>query len=209
VGRSLSLSFLLVARSLLLPSLNSKAQADATSFVIFVSCFRCSLYSSFLQVNRPTLCKNIIRAIGSSSNPQPFETYPIGHRVTWRYYMGMLAFLEEDYSKVSSILYTTKRREAKNESASSFFPRRRLFSNLTFPLPSFSLSGRRSPPLRLPQLPPLSHTKPLPNPPLPPPPPSPPGQTPLPSTPRSLSPTSSAVHSVHSGHQGGGSEGLR
>lgn len=55
------------------------------------------------QVNRPTLCKNIIRAIGSSSNPQPFETYPIGHRVTWRYYMGMLAFLEEDYSKVSHV----------------------------------------------------------------------------------------------------------
>lgn len=52
------------------------------------------------QVNRPTLCKNIIRAIGSSANPQPFDNYPIGHRVTWKYYMGMLAFLEEDYTKV-------------------------------------------------------------------------------------------------------------
>ncbi|KAL7417868.1 hypothetical protein BDY24DRAFT_411003 [Mrakia frigida] len=58
----------------------------------------------YFKVNRPTLCKNIIRAIGSSSNPQPFETYPIGHRVTWRYYMGMLAFLEEDYSKAEDHL---------------------------------------------------------------------------------------------------------
>ena len=60
------------------------------------------LVCSYSQVNRPTLCKNIIRAIGSSSNPQPFDAYPIGHRVTWRYYMGMLSFLEEDYPKVRS-----------------------------------------------------------------------------------------------------------
>jgi hypothetical protein len=71
----------------------------------------------YLQVNRINLCKNVIRAIDANKDDiPPITAYPISAqvsttyvpkdllmlpcKVTYRYYMGVLAFLQEDYKKV-------------------------------------------------------------------------------------------------------------
>ena len=49
-----------------------------------------------------SLSKNVVRSIEAQSDLPPFELYPKAHRVTYRYYTGVLAFLQEDYTKVGA-----------------------------------------------------------------------------------------------------------
>ena len=54
-----------------------------------------------LQLNRIGLSKSILRAIeaGSKDLP-PIESFPKSHIVTFKYYLGVILFLEEDYIRV-------------------------------------------------------------------------------------------------------------
>lgn len=52
------------------------------------------------QLKAISLSKNVVRSIEAQSDLPPFELYPKAHRVTYRYYTGVLAFLQEDYTKV-------------------------------------------------------------------------------------------------------------
>ena len=47
-----------------------------------------------------TLCKNLIKSIGAQADMPAWELYPKAHRVTYMYYNGVIAFLQEDYSRV-------------------------------------------------------------------------------------------------------------
>ncbi|MCO5555823.1 hypothetical protein L7F22_009368 [Adiantum nelumboides] len=49
------------------------------------------------------LCRNILRAIGAADLPD-FERFPRAQRVTFKYYVGVLAFLNEDYSNAETDL---------------------------------------------------------------------------------------------------------
>jgi COP9 signalosome complex subunit 12 len=53
------------------------------------------------QLNSISLSKNILRAIqASKADLPPMEAFPKSHIVTFKYYVGVTLFLEEDYEKV-------------------------------------------------------------------------------------------------------------
>jgi len=54
---------------------------------------------SYFRVKRISLSKNILRALDANADLPPLSAYPRSHQVTYRYYLGMLSFLNEEYSK--------------------------------------------------------------------------------------------------------------
>lgn len=53
----------------------------------------------YFRVKRISLSKNVLRALEANSDIPPLSAYPRSHQVTFRYYLGMLSFLNEDYGK--------------------------------------------------------------------------------------------------------------
>ncbi|RDB19790.1 Protein CSN12 [Hypsizygus marmoreus] len=53
----------------------------------------------YFRVKRISLAKNVLRALDANSDIPPLELYPRSHQVTYRYYLGMLSFLNEEYAK--------------------------------------------------------------------------------------------------------------
>ncbi|KAI0092410.1 hypothetical protein BDY19DRAFT_883602 [Irpex rosettiformis] len=60
------------------------------------------IMKSYFRVKRISLSKNILRAINANPDIPPLTAYPRSHQVIYRYYVGMLEFLNEDFVKVSS-----------------------------------------------------------------------------------------------------------
>ncbi|KAH9844364.1 uncharacterized protein C8Q71DRAFT_696573 [Rhodofomes roseus] len=58
----------------------------------------------YFRVKRISLSKNILRAIDANPDIPPLSTYPRSHQVTYRYYLGMLSFLNEDFAKAEQEL---------------------------------------------------------------------------------------------------------
>ncbi|WFD22851.1 COP9 signalosome (CSN) subunit [Malassezia equina] len=56
------------------------------------------VFRTYFQLSSISLCKNILRALGAGDLP-PLEAFPKAHVVTFHYYVGRLALLEEDYGK--------------------------------------------------------------------------------------------------------------
>jgi hypothetical protein len=61
---------------------------------------KCPRLTHATQLKAVSLSKNVVRSIEAQSDLPPFHLYPKAHRVTYRYYTGVLAFLQEDYTKV-------------------------------------------------------------------------------------------------------------
>ncbi|KAI9868206.1 MAG: PCI domain-containing protein 2 [Trichoglossum hirsutum] len=58
------------------------------------------LFKTYFKLNSIGLSKNILRALeASSSDMPPLEAFPKSHIVTFKYYVGVIWFLEEDYVK--------------------------------------------------------------------------------------------------------------
>ncbi|KAF5363596.1 hypothetical protein D9756_000305 [Leucocoprinus leucothites] len=57
----------------------------------------------YFRVKRISLAKNILRALQANDIP-PLSAYPRSHQVTYRYYIGMLSFLNEDFVKAEEEL---------------------------------------------------------------------------------------------------------
>lgn len=57
----------------------------------------CPFYRK-LQLDTLGLCKNIVRGIQNQTDLPPLSSYPRAHQVTYRYYLGVFAFLNEKYS---------------------------------------------------------------------------------------------------------------
>ncbi|EKM79970.1 hypothetical protein AGABI1DRAFT_120015 [Agaricus bisporus var. burnettii JB137-S8] len=57
----------------------------------------------YFRVKRISLAKNILRALHANDIP-PLTSYPRSHQVTYRYYIGMLNFLNEDFEKAEEEL---------------------------------------------------------------------------------------------------------
>ena len=49
------------------------------------------------QLETLGLCKNIVRGIASQTDLPPLSSFPMAHQVTYRYYLGIFAFLNERY----------------------------------------------------------------------------------------------------------------
>ncbi|KAI9467114.1 hypothetical protein BJY52DRAFT_1111063 [Lactarius psammicola] len=54
---------------------------------------------SYFRIRRISLSKNVLRALEANQDIPPLPEYPRAHQVTYRYYLGMLSFLNEDYTK--------------------------------------------------------------------------------------------------------------
>ncbi|KAG8755526.1 COP9 signalosome (CSN) subunit [Serendipita sp. 396] len=54
----------------------------------------------YFKVNRTNLSKNVIRAIEANSDIPSLEQFEMTDQVTYRYYQGLLALLDENYSRV-------------------------------------------------------------------------------------------------------------
>ncbi|KAJ7461973.1 hypothetical protein FB451DRAFT_1267390 [Mycena latifolia] len=59
---------------------------------------------SYFKVKRISLTKNIIKVLENTSDIPALELYPRSHQVTYRYYLGMLSFLNEEYVKAEQEL---------------------------------------------------------------------------------------------------------
>ncbi|MBW0467081.1 hypothetical protein O181_006796 [Austropuccinia psidii MF-1] len=54
------------------------------------------LFKIYFQLKSTALCKNVTRGVENAGLLDGFNI-PISHRVTYRYYMGVLSFLQEEY----------------------------------------------------------------------------------------------------------------
>ncbi|KAK0444457.1 hypothetical protein EV421DRAFT_1709267 [Armillaria borealis] len=66
---------------------------------LILKCYFRASHFLLIQVKRISLSKSILRALEANSDIPPLHMYPRSHQVTYRYYIGMLSFLNEDYAK--------------------------------------------------------------------------------------------------------------
>ncbi|KZS97802.1 hypothetical protein SISNIDRAFT_477193 [Sistotremastrum niveocremeum HHB9708] len=59
---------------------------------------------SYFKVQRTSLSRNVIRALKANNDIPPLTEYPRAHQVTYKYYLGMLSFLNEDYEQAEQEL---------------------------------------------------------------------------------------------------------
>ncbi len=59
------------------------------------------LFKTDFKLNKASLSKNILKAVSAGRGDMPpLEAFPKAQQVTFKYYEGVLEFLEEDYVKV-------------------------------------------------------------------------------------------------------------
>lgn len=59
------------------------------------------LFKTYFKLNSISLSKNILKALQASKGDMPeLELFPKSHQVTFKYYVGVIQFLEEDYKQV-------------------------------------------------------------------------------------------------------------
>lgn len=75
------------------------------------------VFRTYFQLHSISLCKNILRALGAGDLP-PLEAFPKAHVVTFRYYVGRLALLEEDYGRVRARDLPRRKRSCRRRSRS-------------------------------------------------------------------------------------------
>ncbi|KAF1946812.1 hypothetical protein EJ02DRAFT_450172 [Clathrospora elynae] len=69
-----------------------------------VYCIANLQFKTYFKLKAISLSKNVVRSIEAQPDLPSFELYPRAHRVTYRYYTGVLAFLQEDYAKAEQSL---------------------------------------------------------------------------------------------------------
>lgn len=52
------------------------------------------------QLNATSLSKNLLRTLAAQTDMPPLEAFPKSHQVTFKYYAGVIHFVDEDYVKV-------------------------------------------------------------------------------------------------------------
>ena len=63
------------------------------------------LFKTYFKLNSIGLSKNILRALSASRTDMPaLEAFPRSHIVTFKYYVGVIQFLEEDYAQAEENL---------------------------------------------------------------------------------------------------------
>jgi COP9 signalosome complex subunit 12 len=63
------------------------------------------LFKTYFKLNSIALSKNVLRALQASSTDLPdLALFPRSHRVTFKYYRGVIAFLEESYAEAEEHL---------------------------------------------------------------------------------------------------------
>ncbi|KAL9104161.1 MAG: hypothetical protein Q9163_000860 [Psora crenata] len=99
------------------------------------------LFKTYFKLNSIGLSKNILRAISASKTDMPdLELFPKSHIVTFKYYVGVIQFLEEDYAEenLTSALAFCHRNARRNKELI-----------LTYLIPTRLLTSQRLPSLDL------------------------------------------------------------
>ncbi|KAG5518772.1 hypothetical protein PMAC_002743 [Pneumocystis sp. 'macacae'] len=95
------------------------------------------LFKIYFKINKFSLSKNVLRAIEVSEMP-PLECFPKSHVVTYKYYLGVSAFLNEEYAVAETELMTSlelcQKKFVKN-----------LELILTYLIPTLILTSQRMP----------------------------------------------------------------
>jgi COP9 signalosome complex subunit 12 len=59
------------------------------------------LFKTYFKLNSISLSKNILKAIQAyRGDMPPLDAFPKAHQVTFKYYVGVIYFLEENYVEV-------------------------------------------------------------------------------------------------------------
>jgi len=62
------------------------------------------LFKTYFKLNSASLSKNVLKALSAGRGDMPpLSAFPKSQQVTFKYYEGVLAFLEENYVTVSII----------------------------------------------------------------------------------------------------------
>ena len=57
------------------------------------------LFKTYFKLNSASLSKNVLRVLSAGRGDMPdFDSFPKSQQVTFKYYEGVLAFLEENYA---------------------------------------------------------------------------------------------------------------
>ncbi|KAL1988021.1 hypothetical protein VTN96DRAFT_1545 [Rasamsonia emersonii] len=63
------------------------------------------LFKTYFKLNQVELSRNVLRALDASSGDIPdFDAFPKSHIVTFKYYVGVICFLEENYAEAEEHL---------------------------------------------------------------------------------------------------------
>ena len=63
------------------------------------------LFKTYFKLNSIGLSKNILRSLkAAASDMPPLSAFPRAHQVTFKYYNGVISFLEEDYATAEEFL---------------------------------------------------------------------------------------------------------
>ncbi|KAF2100899.1 COP9 signalosome complex subunit 12 [Rhizodiscina lignyota] len=63
------------------------------------------LFKTYFMLNRISLCKNVMRSLQTTEpDLPPLDAFPKSQQVTFKYYAGVIYFLEEDYAKAEQYL---------------------------------------------------------------------------------------------------------
>lgn len=60
------------------------------------------LFKTYFKLNAASLSKNVLKALSAGRGDMPtIDKFPKSQQVTFKYYEGVLSFLEENYMEVS------------------------------------------------------------------------------------------------------------
>jgi hypothetical protein len=63
------------------------------------------LFKTYFRLNSISLCKTILTSLRAASRDMPpLEAFPKAHQVTFKYYLGVIHFLDEDYARAEEEL---------------------------------------------------------------------------------------------------------
>ncbi|KAH7138553.1 hypothetical protein B0J11DRAFT_514712 [Dendryphion nanum] len=61
-------------------------------------------FRTYFKLKNVSLSKNVVKSIQAQTDLPKFHLFPAAHRVTYKYYVGVLCFLQEDYPKAEACL---------------------------------------------------------------------------------------------------------
>ncbi|ORY12396.1 hypothetical protein BCR34DRAFT_600617 [Clohesyomyces aquaticus] len=61
-------------------------------------------FKTYFKLKTINLCKNVVRSIEAQPDLPPLTLFPKAHQATYKYYTGILAFLQENYTMAETLL---------------------------------------------------------------------------------------------------------
>jgi hypothetical protein len=66
------------------------------------------LFKTYFKINSVDLSRNVLKVLSAGRGDMPdFDSFPKSQQVTFKYYEGVLSFLEENYVEVAKLLCDT------------------------------------------------------------------------------------------------------